>query len=316
MSEQSAGSWQPDPSGANEYRWHDGTQFTQHVSNGGVVGSAPLGERDPNAPATPTATEEQNIDAQQSAGYTAVDTTGADPVTGLGAGLGQYTGGITGELLGTGDADDMVKEADVVSGRFLKCLVSQTPILARQGSMVAYQGNIEFDYQSQGIGNMFKKAVTGEGVPLMRMAGHGEVYLAQQGQKVHIVHLNNSALSINGSNVLAFSASLQYNIEIIRGGAIAMAAGGLVNTVFKGTGWLAFSTDGDPVVLNAAEAPTFADTNALVGWSAGLQASLKSSFKAGALIGRGSGEMFQAQFVGQGFVIVQPSEGIYHSISA
>ena len=327
MSEQSAGTWQPDPSGANEYRWHDGTQFTDHVANGGVAGTAPMGQRDPNAPAQPGTAAQPSAQAAQAQsdpqpasggtwGGVPEDTTGADPVTGLGVGLGQYTGGITGDLLGTGDADDMVKEADVVSSRFLKCIVSSTPILARQGSMVAYQGNIDFDYQSQGLGNMFKKAVTGEGVPLMRMAGHGEVYLAQQGQRVHIVHLNNTALSINGSNVLAFSASLEYNIEIIRGGAIAMAAGGLVNTVFKGTGWLAFSTDGDPVVLNAAEAPTFADTNALVGWSAGLQASLKSTFKAGALIGRGSGEMFQAQFTGQGFVIVQPSEGIYHSTSA
>lgn len=315
MSEQSAGSWQPDPSGANEYRWHDGTQFTQHVSNGGVVGTAPLGERDPNSPVGQKDMGGQ-VSAQHANVQGVVDTTGADPITGLGEGLGQYTGGITGDLLGTGDADAMVKEADVVSGRFLKCLVSQTPILARQGAMVAYQGNVDFDYQSQGLGNLFKKAMTGEGVPLMRMAGHGEVYLAQQGQKIHIVHLHNSALSINGSNVLAFASSLQYNIEIIRGGSIAMAAGGLVNTVFKGTGWLAFSTDGDPIVLNAAEAPTFADTNALVGWSAGLQASLKSTFKAGALIGRGSGEMFQAQFTGQGFVIVQPSEGFYHTISA
>ncbi len=44
--------------------------------------------------------------------------------------------------------------------------------------------------------------------------------------------------------------------------------------------------------------------------SANLQTQLKTSFKAGALIGRGSGEAVQVSFYGQGFVIVQPSEGI------
>ena len=44
-------------------------------------------------------------------------------------------------------------------------------------------------------------------------------------------------------------------------------------------------------------------------WSANLQTQLKTSFKAGALIGRGSGEAVQVGFHGQGFVIVQPSEG-------
>ena len=67
--------------------------------------------------------------------------------------------------------------------------------------------------------------------------------------------------------------------------------------------------DGPPVVLNTAEAPTYADTNAVVAWSANLQTQLKTSFKAGALIGRGSGEALQVAFHGTGFVIVQPSEG-------
>ncbi|PRC50957.1 Tellurium resistance protein, partial [Mycobacterium sp. ITM-2017-0098] len=88
----------------------------------------------------------------------------------------------------------------------------------------------------------------------------------------------------------------------------SMVAGGLFNTTLRGTGWVALTTDGPPVVLNAAEAPTFADhaTTALV--SANLQTQLKTSFKAGALIGRGSGEAMQVSFYGNGFVIVQPSE--------
>ena len=62
-------------------------------------------------------------------------------------------------------------------------------------------------------------------------------------------------------------------------------------------------------MLSAGEAPTFADTDAVVAWSAHLQTSLRSTMSAGALIGRGSGEALQVTFAGQGFVIVQPSEG-------
>ena len=39
-----------------------------------------------------------------------------------------------------------------------------------------------------------------------------------------------------------------------------------------------------------------------------LRLNIKSSFKAGALVGRGSGESFQMAFSGGGYVIVQPSE--------
>ena len=61
----------------------------------------------------------------------------------------------------------------------------------------------------------------------------------------------------------------------------------------------------------SSDLPTFADTDAIVAWSAHLDTSLKSTMSAGALIGRGSGEAVQVAFQGNGFVIVQPSEGIH-----
>ena len=142
----------------------------------------------------------------------------------------------------------------------------------------------------------------------MRCQGQGDVFLAERAYDVHMLYLTNAGLSISGKNVLAFSSRLDWNIERVKGGSIA--AGGLFNTTLRGTGWVALTTDGPPVVLNAAEAPTFADTNAVVAWSANLQTQLKTSFKASALIGRGSGEAIQVSFYGHGFVIVQPSEGI------
>ncbi len=214
--------------------------------------------------------------------------------------------GITGELIDGRYSEKSGAGVARQNNRMLRVRVTE-PFMARQGSMVAYQGNVTFAYQGGGAARFLKKALTGEGVSLMRVEGSGDVFLADQGHHVHILNLHDTGISISGSNVLAFSAGLDWNVERVKGGSIA--TGGLFNTTVRGTGWVAITTDGEPVVLNAGEAATFADTDAVVAWSAHLQTSLRSSMSAGALIGRGSGEALQVAFSGQGFVIVQPSEG-------
>jgi uncharacterized protein (AIM24 family) len=281
------GSWQPDPEGRYEYRWWDGQRWTDQVSHRGQVGRAPMGAGPPTGGAAPQAVAPQAGAAGQSAG--------------------DGFAGITGDLV---DGRFSEKEAEPIANqnsRLLRVRLGE-PFMARQGSMVAYQGNVDFSFEGGGASKFIKKAFTGEGLPLMRCQGQGDVFLAERAYDVHLLNLNNAGLSISGKNVLAFSSSLDWNIERVKGGS--MVAGGLFNTTLRGTGWVALTTDGPPVVLNAAEAPTFADTNAVVAWSANLQTQLKTSFKAGALIGRGSGEAIQVSFYGQGFVIVQPSEGI------
>jgi uncharacterized protein (AIM24 family) len=217
--------------------------------------------------------------------------------------------GITGDLVDGRFSEKEAKPIGHQNSKLLRVRLGE-PFMARQGSMVAYQGNVDFSFEGSGATKFIKKAFTGEGLPLMRCQGQGDVFLAERAYDVHLLNLNNAGLSISGKNVLAFSSSLEWNIERVKGGS--MVAGGLFNTTLRGTGWVALTTDGPPVVLNAAEAPTFADTNAVVAWSANLQTQLKTSFKAGALIGRGSGEALQVSFYGPGFVIVQPSEGIPH----
>lgn len=214
--------------------------------------------------------------------------------------------GISGDLIDGRFSEVDGAGAALQNSRLLRVRVGEA-FMARQGAMVAYQGEVTFAYQGGGASKFLKKAVTGEGLSLMRVEGNGDVFLADTAKHVHILHLTESGISVNGANVLAFSASLEWNVERVKGGSIA--AGGLFNTTLRGTGWVAVTTDGEPVVLNAGEAPTFADTNAVVAWSADLQTSLKTSMSAGALIGRGSGEAIQVAFSGQGFVIVQPSEG-------
>jgi uncharacterized protein (AIM24 family) len=63
------------------------------------------------------------------------------------------------------------------------------------------------------------------------------------------------------------------------------------------------------VLLNVAAAPTFADAQAAITWSSGVTTGIRTDFKMKNLIGRGSGESVQMSFQGQGWVLVQPSEG-------
>ena len=295
------GSWQADPDGRYEYRWWDGRNWTDQVSHQGRVGSAPLaGGPGANAESGSAAQAQAQVQGAEPQSY-------APQAAAVGQPAGDGFTGITGDLV---DGRFSEKEAKPIANQNAKLLRVRLgePFMARQGSMVAYQGNVDFAFEGGGAGKFLKKALTGEGLPLMRCQGQGDVFLAEQAHDVHLLNLTNSGLSISGKNVLAFSASLDWTIERVKGGSIA--TGGLFNTTLRGSGWVALTTDGPPVVLNAAEAPTFADTNAVVAWSANLQTQLKTSFKAGALIGRGSGEALQVAFHGQGFVIVQPSEGI------
>ena len=365
-----AAAWHPDPTGRHELRYWDGSQWTEHVSDGGVQSTSPLTPpEEPAAEESATDRPEGAMEESPADDAFMMETrvVGSPPATGQAsqppawessaaetpaadapsseASLAEtpmadtppsytpeqpvaqtppaYTPvaeqpmaaqpgysampGISGDLVdGRFSEKETGTGPSLQNGKLLRVRIAE-PFMARQGAMVAYQGQVNFAYQGGGAGKFLKKALTGEGLSLMRVEGAGDVFLANGAEHVHILHINNSGISINGAHVLAFSGSLDWNVERVKGGSIA--AGGLFNTTLRGTGWVAITTDGEPVVLNAAEAPTFADTDAIVAWSIELQTSIQKSFTAGSLIGRGSGEAFQVAFAGQGFVIVQPSEG-------
>ena len=181
-------------------------------------------------------------------------------------------------------------------------------VLAAQGAMVAYLGTMDFSYQgSKNLSGMLKKAVTGEGGNLMRVTGQGEVFFARAAQNVFLLQLEGDAITINTRSLLAFDANLGYDIRMI--GNAGLLAGGLFNLLVQGQGMVAVSSDGPPMLLDCSQQPTFVDPQAVICWSANLQPQVKSTFKMGSLIGRGSGESFQLGFHGPGFVVVQPSEG-------
>lgn len=196
------------------------------------------------------------------------------------------------------------------NNKLLKVRLDRGAVQAALGSMVAYQGDVRFEHAgSGGAGRFIKKAVTGEGTRLMKVSGTGEVFLADQAQDVHLLRLADDRITCNGRNVLAFDANIDWDIKRVQGGAAGALAGGLFNMALAGSGFVAVVTDGPPVLLDIGSAPTFADAQAAVAWSAGVVTSLKTDVNLKTLIGRGSGETLQLGFSGQGWVLVQPSEG-------
>src|SRR5262249_10839773 len=159
----------------------DGRRWTDQVSHRGQVGRAPMGGAAPQAA----------------------------PV---GQPAGDGFAGITGDLVDGRFSEKEAKPIGNQNSKLLRVRLGE-PFMARQGSMVAYQGNVDFAFEGGGASKFIKKALTGEGLPLMRCQGQGDVFLAERAYDVHLLNLNNAGLSISGKNVLAFSSSLDWNIE-------------------------------------------------------------------------------------------------------
>jgi uncharacterized protein (AIM24 family) len=182
-------------------------------------------------------------------------------------------------------------------------------VLAVKGGMVAFQGQVRFDHEKSGsMAKLLKKVVTSEDIPLMRVSGQGEVFFAQEAGTVHLVTLEGDGISVNGRNLLAFDAAMEWDINRVRGAG--MMAGGLFNTTVRGTGTVALCTVGKPVVLDCSRQPTYVDVQACVAWSSALTPNVVSSMNMKSMLRGGSGEAFQYSFHGPGFVVVQPYEWV------
>jgi uncharacterized protein (AIM24 family) len=180
-------------------------------------------------------------------------------------------------------------------------------VLALKGAMVAFQGQIQFHHEKAGgLGKLVKKLATSEDLPLMRVSGQGEVFFANDAGYVYILSLTGDGISVNGRNLLAFDATLNWDINRVKGAG--MMAGGLFNTTVTGTGTLALCAVGKPVVLDCSQQPTFVDVQAAVAWSANLVPQVVSSMNMSSMLRGGSGEAFQYAFHGPGFVVVQAAE--------
>ena len=184
----------------------------------------------------------------------------------------------------------------------------------KTGSMVAYEGEIKFTREGvldQGVGNFLKKAISGEGMRLTYAEGSGQLYLADAGKKIIILSLSNESLVVNGNDVLAFEPSLPHKITMMKK-MVGIAAGGLFNVRFDGSGLLAITSHYEPITLKVEPGrPVTTDPNATIAWSGTLDPQLKTDVSLKTFLGRGSGESIQMRFEGTGFVVVQPYEEVY-----
>ena len=110
--------------------------------------------------------------------------------------------------------------------RLLKVELSETSVMARNRSMVAYQGEVRFEHKGGGLGRLLKKTATGEQLRLMQASGTGELFLANQAMLVQLLRLGEDSLTVNGANVLASEDGIDWDITRIKGGAAGVLAGG------------------------------------------------------------------------------------------
>ena len=182
-------------------------------------------------------------------------------------------------------------------------------ILAKAGSMIAYTGDVTFKGRSSaagGITGWLKEKATSEGTPVMKAEGRGHVYLADQRKKIQVIDLDpGEEISVNGEDVLAFDADVDYEIRTIDSIA-GISAGGMTNVFLQGPGSVAISTHGDPLVLTP---PVRTDPQATVAWSGTASPGHHADRSLADMVGQTSDETYQLDFQGsQGFVVVQPFE--------
>lgn len=184
-------------------------------------------------------------------------------------------------------------------------------VRTKMGSMIAYRGDIAFEREGMlegGVGNLLKKAMSGEGARLTKAKGRGQLFLADKGKRVTLLQLKGESIFVNGNDLLAFQDGLANEITMMRK-LSAIASGGLFNVKLSGTGMVAITTHHRPLALVVTPAsPVFTDPQATVAWSGTLTPEFKTDIQLKTLLGRGSGESFQMKFVGSGFVMVQPYE--------
>jgi uncharacterized protein (AIM24 family) len=150
----------------------------------------------------------------------------------------------------------------------------------------------------------------------MKMEGNGRVWLADRNKRVHVLELAGESLCVNGNDLLALhfdelganGRRLDWDIVMLKSVAGALS-GGLFNVQIAGSGLVAITTHGDPLVLPVSAArPVHTDPQATVAWSGKLTPEIHTDISLGTLVGRGSGEGVQMRFKGEGWVMVQPYE--------
>lgn len=184
-------------------------------------------------------------------------------------------------------------------------------VRALTGSMVAYDGEVEFKKQSmggEGVMGAIKRKATGESLSMMEMKGRGKVYVAREATEVMLVQLQGDTLFVEASSLLALDMSLKTGTKFTGLGG-GQTGNGVFTTTVTGNGAVAFTANGPPIALRVSGMdPVTVDPQAYVGHIGDLQQDFVRDVNFRTMIGQGSGETFQQRFSGDGVVYIQPAE--------
>ncbi len=90
--------------------------------------------------------------------------------------------------------------------------------------------------------------------------------------------------------MLAIEPGIAWDIHRVEGAG--RLSGGLYNVVLRGTGKVAVTSDGEPLLLDTSK-PTFADPESAIAWSGNVRTGIRTDVSFKTFTGRGSGESFQ-----------------------
>ncbi|WP_371502175.1 AIM24 family protein [Kitasatospora sp. NBC_00374] len=188
-------------------------------------------------------------------------------------------------------------------------LDGRTDVLARTGAMVAHTGKVSFTSWAPPRGQRGRRR-DADALDLMSCSGTGAVYLANLAQHLHILELRQERLTVTNSYLLAMDTTVDWRIVEIENGE-RISGVGRRTVELSGTGTAVLMTSGQPLVMRSEPgAYVYADADAVIGWSSGLEVQLQAqSSNTEAWRRRGTAtEGWELSFTGAGHVIVQPSE--------
>ena len=197
--------------------------------------------------------------------------------------------------------------------RVLEAHLQNTMVKAVAGSMVAYEGQVQFKKASfgggEGVMAGLKRRATGESLSLMECGGHGVVYFALDAQDITIVDLNNDQLQVESQQLLCLAGNLRTDVRFT--GVRGVSTGqGLFTTTVAGQGQVALLSAGGPLIGLQVDTmnPLVVDPDAFVAAHGQLNQSFITDVSWANVVGEGSGEPFSLRWDGQGVVYIQPAE--------
>lgn len=206
-----------------------------------------------------------------------------------------------------------------INEKLVEVTLTNEEVFAKRGSMISYQGTVNFSRSflgGGGVQDLAMRAATSEGYSLMAARGTGKIYYGYDGLFVSIIQASNETIYVESDTLLAFDARLRTGTMFLgnQGGVQGMIRGavtgqGLFTTTLQGTGEIAILSDGNAIGLPVTpEKPVFVDPDAYIGHKGNLTSSIVTDLNWKTFVGQASGESYQVKFMGQGTVYIQASE--------